>query len=189
MKIKYVVISLLASFIYFTASAQQEKLKFHSINSVGLSSGQGEPDLLLQTVNGLAIKKWFSGIGLGADYYGYNSYPLFIDARRYFGKKSKGFAYADLGYNLSGKNKPGKEVYYYTSYDFTGGVYTDIGLGYTMKFTRKSSFVISAGYSYKEINNKVRANQCMTSSCPLLVDYSTYKYGNGRMVLKAGIDF
>ena len=188
MKIKSFPVFLLSLFIFFSASAQNEKLKFHSINTIGLSDGQSGAYLLLQTVNGLAFKKWYSGIGFGADYYHYKSYPLFIDARRYFGKNNKGFAYADLGYNFSGKNKPGKEVYYYTSYHFSSGIYTDIGIGYKMKFTKKSAFVISTGYSYKEINNKVGVvNPCLVAPCP--VDYSNYKYGNGRVVLKAGVDF
>ena len=57
-----------------------------------------------------------------------------------------------------------------------------------MKFIRNSSFLISTGYSYKEINNKVGVvNPCLVAPCP--VDYSNYKYGNGRVVLKAGVDF
>jgi hypothetical protein len=179
---------LLSFFLCFSASAQKGKLKFHSINAVGLSSGERGVDLLLQTVNGLAFKNWYSGIGVGADYYQFKSYPVFIDGRRYFGKNDNGFAYADMGYNLSGKNKPGKEVYYYSFYHFSSGIYTDIGVGYKMRFAGKSSFVISTGYSYKEINNKVGVvNECLAAPCP--VDYSNYKYGNGRVVLKAGIDF
>lgn len=188
MKIKLFPVFLLSLCIGFSTSAQKEKLQFHSINSVGISDGQSGKYLLLQTVNGLAFKNWFSGIGFGADYYHYKSYPLFIDGRRYFGKNDKGFAYADLGYNFSGKNKPGKEIYYYTSYHFTSGIYTDFGVGYKIKFTGKSSFLINAGYSYKEINDKVAGvNECLFAPCP--VDYSNYKYGNGRVVLKAGVDF
>ena len=188
MKIKPVPIILLSLFIFISASAQKVKLKFHSINVVGLSDGESGGYCLFQTVNGVGFRKWYSGIGFGADYYPYKSYPLFIDARRYFGKNDKGFAYADLGYNFSGKNKPGKEIYYYTSYHFSGGIYSDIGIGYKMKFIRNSSFLISTGYSYKEINNKVGVvNQCLVAPCP--VDYSNYRYGNGRVVLKAGVDF
>ena len=188
MKIKSIPFFLLSLFIIFSASAQKEKLKFHSINAVGLSNGQSGGYLLLQTVNGLEFKNWYSGIGFGADYYQYKSYPLFLDARKYFGKNDKGFAYADLGYNFAGKNKPGKEVYYYSSYHFTSGIYTDIGIGYKMKFIRKSSFLISTGYSYKEMNNTVGVvNPCLVAPCT--VDYSNYKYGNGRIVLKAGVDF
>ena len=88
---------------------------------------------------------------------------------------------------LAEKINPGKKfiIILLTIY---GGIYTDIGIGYKMKFTGKSSFLISTGYSYKEINNKVGVvNQCLVAPCP--VDYSKYKYGNGRVVLKAGVDF
>jgi hypothetical protein len=187
MRIQFIAIFFL-TFIFFSASAQTRKLKFNSINTIGFSGGQSGGDILLQTVNGVGFENWFSGIGFGTDYYRYKSHPLFADARRYFGKGDKAFAYADLGYNFSGNNKPGKEVYYYTTYNFTGGIYTDFGIGYKMKFTRNTSFLISAGYSYKELNNKVvSVNECLVAPCP--VDYSNYKYGNGRVVLKAGVDF
>ncbi|MEO8766028.1 MAG: hypothetical protein ABI416_17130 [Ginsengibacter sp.] len=189
MKKSCLIFCVVACCVYFPAKAQHKKPGFNSINTVGISNGQSGAALLFQTVNGCEFTKWFSGIGIGADYYGYNSFPLFIDVRRYFGKISKGFAYADLGYNLKGKNKPGKEInYIYTSYHFTGGLYTDIGVGYKMKCRARSSFVISAGYSYKGISNKLGViSGCYTASCP--VNYSTYKYGNGRVVLRAGVDF
>jgi hypothetical protein len=188
MKIKPFLFFLLLFFLCFSTSAQKGRLKFHSINAVGVSNGEKGGHLLLQTVNGLAFKNWYSGIGVGADYYQYKSYPLFIDGRRYFGKNDNGFAYADLGYNLSGKNKPGKEVYYYSFYHFSGGIYTDIGIGYKIKLARNAALLFSTGYSYKEINNKVGViNECLVAPCP--VDYSNYKYANGRVVLKAGVDF
>jgi hypothetical protein len=188
MKKKSLLIVLLSLCIIFSASAQEGKLKFHSIIVAGISDGQSGAHLLLQTVNGVACKKWFSGIGFGADFYGYKSYPFFIDARRYFAKNNNGFLYGDLGYNLSAKNKPGKEIGYYTFYHFDNGIYTDIGIGYKIKFIGSSSFLISTGYSYKEINSKIAvATECLVAPCP--VDYSNYKYGNGRVVLKAGIDF
>ena len=190
MRIQSFAIFLLTLFIYFSASAQIKKLKFHSINSVGITNGQSGGDLILQSVNGIGYNKWYSAIGFGADYYHYKSYPLFLDARRYFGKNANanGFAYADLGYNFRGNDKPGKEVSYYTSYHFTGGGYTDIGIGYKMKFTGKSSFLISTGYSYKGMNDKVGTmDGCPVGPCS--VDYGNYKYGSGRIILKAGVDF
>ena len=188
MKIRSFPFFLFSFFLCFSAAAQKEKVKFHSVNAIGLSDGQSGVHLLLQTVNGVAFKNFFSGIGVGADYYQYKSYPLFIDVRGYFGKNNKVFAYGDLGYNFSGKNKPGKEIYYYTSYRYTSGVYTDIGIGYKMRLTGNSSFLISTGYSYKEINNRVEVvSPCLVAPCP--VDYDNYKYGNGRIVLKAGVDF
>lgn len=180
------LIFLLPVLLSFYVKAQNKKAKFHSINSIGFVIGQSGTDMMAQSVNGFAYKNVYSGIGFAKDDYNYNSYPLFFDQRIYFGKRNNAFVYGDLGYNISGKNKPGKEIYY-NSYHFSGGVYTDFGIGYKIKL-RKSYLTLSPGFSYKEINNKVGVvNPCLVGPCP--VDYSSYKYGNGRAVLKAGVDF
>jgi hypothetical protein len=130
---------------------------------------------------------FYSGIGFGADYYSYNSYPLFFDQRIFLGKSGNVFFYGDIGYNFSSRNnKPGNGVYY-TNYRFSGGVYTDIGIGYRMKLKNRSFVTFSSGFSYKEINNKVAIiSSCyLPESCP--VDFSNYRYGNGRVILKAGV--
>lgn len=192
MRNKSFLLFLLVVSIALCGKAQNKKIKFHSINSFGFVIGEHGNDIMLQTVNGVTYKNFYSGIGFGIDYYDYNSYPLFFDQRIYFGKKNKAFVYGDLGYNFNAKNKPGKEIYYYNSYHFSGSVYTDIGIGYKMKFSKKSSLMLSAGFSYKEISDKVAIViptmvPCPSTGCP--VDYQTYKYGNGRVVLKAGVDF
>jgi hypothetical protein len=175
-------------FIKFDAEAQAKKIKFHSINSIGFVAGESGTDMILQSVNGIMYKNLYSGVGFGADYYNYNSYPLFFDQRIYFAKNKKTFVYGDLGYNFPGKNRPGKEIYYYNSFHFSGGIYTDFGIGYKLKFINKSFFTFSSGFAYKEINNKVGTlNPCLVGPCP--VDYNYYKYRNGRVVLKAGVDF
>ncbi len=45
--------------------AQEKKsaLKFSSINSVGLLSGQSQTSFTMQTINGVKYKTWFTGIG------------------------------------------------------------------------------------------------------------------------------
>ncbi len=164
--------------------AQVNKIKFHSINSAGIVIGESGTAMIVQSVNGIAYKNLFSGIGFGADYYRYNSYPIFFDQRIYFGKNNNAYVYGNLGYNLNGKNKPGKEIYYYTSYHFSGGVYTDFGIGYQIKFAKKNSFLFAAGYSYKETRDKIGRPGPADG-----IDFSTYNYGFGRIVLKAGIDF
>ncbi|MEO8108842.1 MAG: hypothetical protein ABI594_02365 [Ginsengibacter sp.] len=175
-------------FICFSASAQKDKLKFHSVNAIGITAGESGGHPILQTINGLGNKEWFAGIGFGVDYYRYKTFPLFFDARKNFGNKNKWFVYGDLGYNFPGKNVPGKEIYYYNSYHFSGGVHGDLGLGYRISFSEKSALLFSTGYTYKKIQNKVGVvNPCLIAPCP--VDYSNYEYGYGRIVLKAGVDF
>lgn len=174
--------------ISLSASAQKEKLKFHSINSIGITIGESGSHPLLQTINGLGTSDWFAGVGFGIDYYAYNTYPIFVDARKSFGNKSRWFAYGDLGYNLPGKNTPGKEIYYYNTYHFSGGVYGDIGLGYKIPFSQKTLLVFSTGYTYKKLTGKIGTTICPFAG-PCYVDYSNYEYGYGRIVLKAGVDF
>src|ERR1035437_11197617 len=188
MKIKPVIIFLLASFIYFFASAQEKKLKFHSINAGGVTVGQTGGYILFQTLNGVAYKKWYTGIGVGADHYHYKSYPLFIDFRRYFDKDGKSFAYADLGYNFPGKNIPGNEVSFYSSFHFTGGLYSDVGIGYKIKFIKNTSCILVGGYSYKKLHDKVGVITCPFIG-PCFENTYNYNYGLGRMLLKAGIMF
>ena len=184
MRHKSFIFFLLILLTGFSIKAQSRKIQFHSINSVGFVIGESGTDMMLQSVNGFAYKNFYSGIGFAKDDYNYNSYPLFFDQRIYFGKATNAFAYGDLGFNLNGKNKPGKEIYYYTSYHFSGGVFTDFGIGYKMAFIKKSSLLLSIGYSYKELNDKIETIGPADGK-----NYSNYKYGNGRIVLKAGVGF
>ena len=180
---------LLASLICFNTKAQSKAIKFHSINSIGLIVGEHGSAMMLQSVNGVAYKMFYSGIGFGVDYYKYNSYPLFFDQRVFLDKSRDVFFYGDIGYNFNCRNnKPGNEVYY-SKYHFTGGVYTDIGIGCRIKLKNKSFITFSSGFSYKEMNGKVSDVSPCSSMGACSVDYSNYKYGNGRVVLKAGIDF
>ncbi|HVZ97564.1 MAG TPA: hypothetical protein VG847_11855 [Chitinophagaceae bacterium] len=170
--------------------AQQKKIHFRSIGSLSYFIGQSRNDWGFQIINGIAFKNYFSGIGVGADYYYYNSYPLFFDQRVYVGKKRILFGYGDLGYNFNnGHNKPGKEAGYYTSYRFSGGLYTNVGMGIRIPLKNKRSFLtFSAGFAYKELHNTAKIySGCLAPLCP--VDYQHYHYDNGRVDLKAGVDF
>ncbi len=170
--------------------AQQKKISFRSINSVSYLIGQSRDEWGFQTVNGIAYKHYFSGIGVGADYYLYNSYPLFFDQRIYFGKKQELFGFGDLGYNFNnGNNKPKAEEGYYNSYQFSGGLYSGVGVGIRMPLGNKKTFLtFSGGLAYKELHRISKIyTECLVAPCP--VDYEHYQYDNGRVDLKAGIDF
>lgn len=168
--------------------AQEAKPRFSSMNSVGFAIGQSAPGLVLETVNGIKFSNWFSGIGIGVDYYRYKTLLLVIDGRWFFGDDKSGFIYGDIGYNFPLKNKPEKEIYYYDSYHFTGDIYTDIGIGFQVPLYKKSSLLFSLGYSYKKIKNKIGVNICpFAGSC--YVDYSKYDLSFGRLMVKAGLVF
>lgn len=168
------------------ASAQQHTIKFHSINSAGLIAGANENNLLIQSVNGIAYGTWYFGIGLGLDYYKYNTMPLFADIRRTFGKTHPGFIYGDIGFNFPYHNKPGSELGFYNSYTFEKGLYTDIGLGYKTKLIKKSSVIFTIGHSYKSLKSKMGiVPQCL--DCPPY--FYDFKFGYGRVFFKTGVEF
>lgn len=175
------------SFLFnFSASAQKKKIKFHSINQFAMVGGESQTNSAFQTINGITFSYWFTGIGIGVDNYRYKTLPLFIDGRWFFGDDKNGFIYGDIGYNFPMKNKPGKEIPYYNSYHFTGGVYTDIGIGFRTKFIKKSSFLFSLGHSYKQLKTKIGITAACVECQPYLYNY---KLGYGRMVLKTGVEF
>lgn len=188
MKIKFIYSLLFSSIIALSVSAQKEKIKFHSINQYGIAFGESEVNSVLQTINGIKFSNSFCGIGIGVDNYRYKTLPVFIAGRRYFDEGNKAFAYADLGYSFPLKNLPGKEVYYYNSFHFTGGIYMDAGIGYQLSLSKNSSFIFSMGYSYKKIHNNIGIDICPFNG-PCYVDYNKYDLDFGRMVLKTGLAF
>jgi hypothetical protein len=163
----------------------QEKIKLTSINMAGIVMGQNGNSSLVQTLNGITYKKSFTGVGVGIDYYKNKTIPLFADIRTSIAKTNF-FFFADPGYNFPHKNKPDEKVSFYNTYHFSGGFYTELGIGYKMRLAQKSFLLFSSGYSYKEITNKTGVvSPCLAAPCP--VDYTTYKYSYGRVLFKAGI--
>ena len=99
--------TLLLTGLFFTTAAQNDsvyfnptKLKFTSMNSVGLMMGQSNPQLTVQTVNGVQYKQWFLGAGAGLDYYFNRTMPLFIELRKTIIPRKHLYLYADGGINL-----------------------------------------------------------------------------------------
>ena len=173
-----------------TATKKGCGYRFQSINQVGLLQGESPASALLQTVNGIKFKQWFTGIGVALDYYRYRGIPVFIDVRRnIFNKANTPFVYADGGIHLTWVTNQQKIWWGESNRTrFNNGVYSDIGLGYALGFKNKSAFLMSAGYSYKQISEK-RYLQivCITTPCPNQVE--TYKYGLNRLSLKLGYQF
>lgn len=181
------------------AQKQPGKAVFRSIQQVSLINGNDAVSAGLQTVNGIAAKGWFAGVGVGLDFYRYRSVPLFIDLRKEIPiKKNKLFVYADGGYNLPWvKNQ---DVYrewtsngfYKEEYDYKGREYIDAGLGYAIDFKSGNAFLLSAGYSYKAFD----ASKTTTSKWGIgtpqetqQVDEQKFAYRFNRIMVKIGWQF
>ena len=185
MRIKQAVSYLIISVLFSLHVFAQEKIKFNSINMGGLIIGANGNSAVIQTLNGVTYKNLFTGIGVGIDYYKNRTIPLFFDLRTSI-PKTNFFVFADPGYNFPSNNRPDDKVSYFTTYDFSGGFYSELGLGYKVRLSKRSALLFSSGFSYKELNNKTGiVTQCLIPPCP--VDYTTYKYTYSRIALKAGV--
>ncbi len=189
MKKKIILIHTILLVAVFPALSQKKKIQFHSINTFELISGQSPLSTGFQSVNGFRFSSWFTGVGIGVDNYHYKTLPLFFDARKFFGTEKRAFGYGDAGYNFPLKDKPGKEISYYnSSYHFTGGIYTDLGMGYEFHLNKKSAFLFSLGYSYKKLKCKIKTVQINPYSGSG-ASYNNYEFSYGRVIFESRFDF
>ena len=170
---------------------------FHSINTIGWLKNNTGHAAQLETINGMQFQSWFAGLGTGIDYQLYRSIPLFIDVRKELGKTAnKLFVYADAGTNFYWqRNTDTKE--FPANNKIKNGFYGAAGLGYTIRLKGNTSFLISAGYSYKQLT----VNGNYYTIYPYLGPYVDYgpamepgvagkqEHSLNRLVIKAGIAF
>ena len=122
---------------------------FHSFNTFQVLNGKTTTSLALNSVNGFQIGKFFSGIGVGFDYYYHVSVPLFIEARLDLAKR-KGklqiFGNGGLNFPFSSQNKKfeSKPGGYKTGSLFGGG------LDYLIP-AKKEAFILGVAFSNKQV--------------------------------------
>jgi hypothetical protein len=164
------------------------KSRLNTVASLGIIAGESTAKPLFQVVSGVAFRKWFTGIGAGLDYYNLKSIPLFVDCKMKFGETGSGFLYADGGYNFPFDNKSEFRGFQPTSNRFLGGLYIDAGVGYRVKINSFHRLSFSAGYSRKNIVNKIAYHPfCPAGNCP--EDVYKYHYTTGRIVTKFSWEF
>lgn len=144
--------------ICFFASAQKSQgkhLRFSSINQFGLLNGEAGSSYDVTSINGVAIGRWTSGVGVGIDGYVNRSIPVFAAIRREFGnRRNVPFVYADAGLNYTWLNQVQKEQKG-LPYDTEPGLYAGGGVGVKMKTNSGFAVLMSAGYSYKQSKETV----------------------------------
>ena len=180
-----------------TAAPATKNLQFHSINQAGLLEGESGSAFQLQTINGLGYRSWFTGIGVGLDYYRLRSIPLFLDLRKEFGRSAgRFFVYAEGGIDFAWATDKQKNDYldypYYQSNSFQNGPYAAAGIGYKLIFTRNLALVISPGFSYKkkELKSSNTSNTyCPVNGPPCVASEDRYDYNFYRFSLNLGLVF
>ena len=184
-----IYIAALAVLCCSRAVAQKGKLKFKTINQVGLLAGASANSLQLHSVNGVSYKTFSAGIGLGFDNYYFRTIPVFLDVRKYiFKEKHTPFVYAGLGLNFPEKKENIKSQWQQSKYK--GGFYCDLGIGYQVPLKGKLALNMSFGYSRKNIG-ETRAYRIFISPPyneeNLRKDY--YDYTFRRVTVKLGLSF
>jgi hypothetical protein len=187
MKLKLLIIS---AFCISTLSglSQSKKLQFQTIIAAGIVEGEESNAMQVQTVNGVLYKTWFSGIGVGLDYYNQRSIPLFLDLRKnVFDKQRSPFIYVDGGYHFPWLTK-NEKAEYGGDIKTNGGLYYDAGVGYQMRNIKGVGLAFSAGYSYKRFSNEVpQYVYCIWGDCPQT--NQTFDYRLKRISIKAALGF
>ena len=150
----------------------QDKMRFSTQNYAGLLAGGSENALQIQTINGIAVNKWFMGIGTGIDWYYVRSVPLFLLVEKGFAvNKTKNIYFsAGAGSNFPWKDKNGyADRWYWASDSKTQeGLYLNAGVGYKISVGKQNDAVLlHLGYSNKRYKEKITiTSPCLWGDCP-----------------------
>jgi hypothetical protein len=169
---------------------KQKNTRFQSYNAFGILTGESGVSVGIQSVNGVQWKSFFIGGGLGLDFYGIGTTPLFLDIRKTFGQsKRQFFVYGDLGYQFAW---PGRNEAYDGSNegtDMNGGLYTDIGLGYLAGIGKNDALFLTAGYTYKTLTEAIFTYPLCLPGVPCEPGRIENAYKFNRLYFKIGWRF
>lgn len=185
------ILLMIPFLVLFTvkATGQNKKIKFSSINQVGLLSGSTGEAFMLQTINGLKKDNWFAGLGTGLDFYRERTIPLFLDIRRdliIFNRINTPFIYADAGMNFSWLKATQREQKQFPT--SSPGLVYDVGIGWKLSGKHNRGYIFSAGYSFKQVKEKVKYLWWSAPTVRLESEnYERYTYLYRRIVVKVGI--
>ena len=139
--------------ICLNAAGQQKtnRVKFSSINTVGVTHGSNGHSFAFQTTNGIKYSNWNLGLNTGLDFYQLRSIDVMADVRYQFcNKKIRPFIYGAAGTPFTIVK---------TGYDKADGAHPDYkrtlcaeaGIGCNIMLNKKQAFTFSTGFAYKHI--------------------------------------
>lgn len=192
---KNLLIIITAVLIFSKAADAQYLLRsvYSGYFNIGALYGSNKTKFQIETIHGLKIGRWFTGIGAGIDDYYQQSIPAFIDLRGDILRSRKTpFIYAEAGPNILNK---GSETQYLKT-EYKTGLFYEAGIGYKVDLANKLSLNMACGYSYKD-----HIENLYYKSYYGPAPYYTYipegewsrrnhnKYTLQRFVMKVGIQF
>lgn len=141
--------------------AQQTKQKYkkYFIPQLALLNGDHSVSGQVSLSGGWQKNGWSYGIGAAVDYYKVRSAPIFAELRKEIGKEQTPFfAYLNLGPNITWPLESDYRQNLYTPWfvtersQFTTGIYSEFGLGYSLWSKNRKTVMISLGYSTKTLS-------------------------------------
>ncbi len=150
---------------------------------MGIAAGKLNEAFQLQSVNGVRLKTWFAGVGVGLDDYRYRSVPLFFSLRKNLHLRNNSpFMYGDIGLNYPWVKD--KQKSFFTQSNFEKGLYFDGGIGYKVGIG-KFDLLMSGGFSLKKLRELRKNMFCGIIRCEESTD--RYDYTMKRVSFKLGV--
>jgi hypothetical protein len=136
-------------------NAQQKQWKPWGVAEAGLIVGSYGPSGDLRVQGGMKKGDWLFGLGAAHDGYKYQSIPVFVQARKMFGKKQiKPFVMGSAGANFEHvKDVYDDRVYIAIiappQYSYSTGLYGELAAGLAFRTHKTFGFNLSFGYTRK----------------------------------------
>jgi len=170
-----------------TAQKVNNKPHYYNVTQFGWLLGSNQHTFGVQMINGVAVKRYYAGIGVAYDRYGYKSLPVFADLRYNLlpGKTSILQVYGNAGINnpLNSDELPRKYGNGEDYNTFKKSFYGEAGVTYLLTIGDNLCFNVGAGYNYKTFKYRQHA---YIGSGVLTETYTDYTYRYSKYVLRIG---
>ena len=175
---------ILITVVAFAQQTEKSKPKFQSLLQLGFVEGNAGNAFQLQAINSFDFSCFSAGIGVGLDYYGTRSVPLFFDIRKNILRKPQTpFLFLDAGIHFPWINQNSEWQIVRTK----PGLFYEAGIGYNIPL-QSHAITFSAGYSYKAYKEEIETPVwCLRGDCAN--DVQKLSYQLRRISIKAGFRF
>lgn len=189
-KIFFVIVLSLSTQVVF---AQENKIKFGSMQQLVLNIEADQVMLSPNIVNGIRYKKWFWGLGISYDYLYFNRFfgeqnlstmPVYAQSRFYPTKTKKFFILGEAGINFIIRNQVLQNEANDT-YKLYKGYVGGFGLGYKVKIANELYYTIDIHQNFKQ--TKFNHDYLSWDGSNWLYEKNDFR--QGRILLRMGLEF
>ncbi len=169
----------------FAQISHKKQIKFRSYNEAGLSVGANANAVFINSVNGFEKKKFFLGLGMGADFYYHTSIPVFLQGN-YTIPLQKNALQLITGAGMNKPvNKPNPKYESAGAAEYSTGYYFSSGIQYLVKL-KTHTIYFGTGYIEKQMLKEFDMS-LIDPSTQISVSSADLRFK--RIYLKAGIRF